>query len=675
MPRDPIVITAVAAVTPLGLTAETTWRSLLAGRDALGPLPALEQPSPDNKGGYQAPDLPPDFAPALTREARYLRWTILDALAQLADRPMPPARCGIVLGTTLHGMRSGGAFLRTGDLGHLSRFLAAAVLREATAGLPIGGDAVTTCSACSSSLGSIALAATLLETRQLDRVIAGGYDAVSEYAYGGFNALRLVTDGPPRPFARDRRGMKLGEGYGIVVLERATDGGRPIATLLGWGESADAHHLTQPHPTGRGAAAAITAALARAAVAPADVDLIAAHATATPDNDAGEAAALAAVFGPDLPRTPVVAFKSHLGHTLGGAGAVELVLSALALRDGTIPPTAHTQPSDIDFPGLSLATGDPRAAPLRRTLNTSLGFGGANTAVILSRPPTGVGASAATSPPDVFITGVAVLLSPTEAQLLPLLNARRVRRLSDYVKLTLAATALALRDAGFTGAAPVPTDTAVLLGTAHGSFGYAFEYYRALVDGGFVAANPMLFAEGVPNAAAAHVSLTHGLTGACQTLIGSRTAGLDALRLAAHRIANGDWDRAVVGAAEERSDVIDAAYRHAGHRVATAAGAVTLILESRRSIEGRGGRPRGVVSATAAASGPGAVRSVLSRLDRSGRFVNAGDGQQFAVAPLVAIAAALDFDWPTSICITGYDGTAAGVTIRSAPIGGAAAAG
>ena len=420
MSRDEIVITAVAAATPLGLTAEQTWRGVLSGRDALGPMPALEQPSPDAKGGYQVPDLPGDFAPELTREARHLRWTIVDALRGRGPIPYPAARCGVVLGTTLHGMRSGGAFLRTGDFAHLRHCLAASVLREATAGLPLTGDAVTTCSACSSSLGSVALAATLLETRQLDLVIAGGYDAVSEYAYGGFNALRLVTDGPPRPFARDRRGMKLGEGYAVLVLERASDAATSIATVLGWGESADAHHLTQPHPSGRGAATAIRAALARAAVA--GVDLIAAHATSTPDNDTGEAAALAAVFGPGLPQTPVVALKSHLGHTLGAAGAVELILSALALRDGVVPPTAHTTLADVDFPGLSLATGDPRSAPLRRTLNTSLGFGGANTAVVLSKAARAHG-TAAGAAWDVFITGVGVLLSPTDAELLPLLNA------------------------------------------------------------------------------------------------------------------------------------------------------------------------------------------------------------------------------------------------------------
>jgi 3-oxoacyl-[acyl-carrier-protein] synthase II len=665
-----IVITAVAAVTPLGLSAAQTWAGVLANRDALGPMPGLEQPSPDGKGGYQAPDLPADFAPTLTREARYLRWVILDALRPFGDRlPYPAGRVGIVLGTTLHGMRSGGQFLRTGDPAHLRRFLAASVIRDAIAGLPIAGDAVTTCSACSSSLGSVALAATLLETHQLDLVLAGGYDAVSEYAYAGFNALRLVTDGPPRPFARDRRGMKLGEGYAVLALERAgRPGVTPVALLAGYGESADAHHLTQPHPQGRGAAAALTAALSRADLSPADIDLITAHATATPDNDAGEATALAAVFGDRLPDTPVVALKSHLGHTLGAAGAVELILSALALRDATVPPTAHTARSDVDFPGLTVATGDPRSSPIRRTLNTSLGFGGANTAVVLAKAHGPAVGLPRRPQQDVLITGAAVLLSPADADLLPLLNARRVRRLSGYVRLTLAATALALRDAGFTDEHPIPNHTAVLLGSAHGGIAYAVDYYRGVVDGGYAAANPMLFAEGVPNAAAAHVSLAHGLTGACQTIIGSRTSGLDALRLAALRVANGDWDRAVVGAAEEQSDRVDAAYRHAGHPVTTAAGSVALILESRRSVEARGGRVRGVVRGTAAATGPSAIRTVLATLGDGVPVVN-GNGRgahRFAVDPLAAVVAALSTEGSRSVVATGHDGTAAGVTVRPA---------
>ena len=118
----------------------------------------------------------------------------------------------------------------------------------------------------------------------------------------------------------------------------------------------------------------------------AEVGLVAAHATGTPDNDASEFAALSAVFAGRLPALPVVGFKSHLGHTLGGAGAVELILSALALRDGVLPPSANSRPQDVEYAGLRLTAGKAVPAPLRAVLNTSLGFGGANTCVILESP-------------------------------------------------------------------------------------------------------------------------------------------------------------------------------------------------------------------------------------------------------------------------------------------------
>src|SRR4029079_12136683 len=130
---------------------------------------------------------------------------------------------------------------------------------------------------------------------------------------------------------------------------------KTIATILACGESADAHHLTQPHPQGDGAARAIESALRSAQVCSNDIDLVAAHATGTPDNDAGEYAAFSRVFGEKLPTVPVIAFKSHLGHTLGGAGAVELILSAMALRDGVIPPCANDD--EPEFAGLNLSRG------------------------------------------------------------------------------------------------------------------------------------------------------------------------------------------------------------------------------------------------------------------------------------------------------------------------------
>jgi 3-oxoacyl-[acyl-carrier-protein] synthase II len=596
---------------------------------------------------------------------------IRDAGLNPRSLPVKPQRAGIMLGTTLHGMRAGGEYLRSGSYAPLGRFLSASVIRSASAGLGLSGFAATTCSACSSALGAIALGVTLLQEGKLDLILAGGYDPISEYVYAGFNSLRLVTSGPLRPFARDRQGMKLAEGYAIVVLERAGDaarrGGRAMATVLGFGESADAHHLTQPHPQGDGAARAVRSALESAQVTPADIDLIVAHATGTPDNDAGEFAALSGVFGPELPRVPVVGFKSHLGHTLGGAGAVELILAASAMNEGIVPPCANVQQSDTDFVGLNLAAGEARTAKIRATLSTSLGFGGANTAMVLGparqeeRGGEGEGERGSEnetvfspSPPhpftpssrlrEVFITGIGVVLpgaigneafiallqSPPRTELVDtgpieddaiahLINARRVRRMSAYVKYTLAAAALAFADAGIADIPAFCATSAAVLGTTHGSTGFSSDYYGQIVAEGMNAANPLLFAEGVPNAAAAHLSLMMSVKGACQTIIGARTSGLDALRLAAARVAMGTWDRVLVGAGEEYSPIISAIYRDC--RMADSpqksaceeplkigCGAVMFVLESRESVETRGGRIRGRVEAAASAA-PGDINA------------------------------------------------------------------
>jgi 3-oxoacyl-[acyl-carrier-protein] synthase II len=638
--RDNIVITGSALATSLGLSRESTWAAVRTGQRGMGPLTAIESPLPPDRDGGQALDLPADYRPHEPREVRYLSWTIADALkdAGVADGKSPYAthRHGVMLGTTLHGMRAAGEFLRTENFEPLRTFLASHTLQRACAGFDLDGFAATTCSACSSSLGAIALAVTLLHSGDVDLVVAGGYDTISEYVYGGFNALRLVADGPLRPFAKDRQGMKLAEGYGIVVLERETDakrrGANVIATLLGCGESADAHHLTQPHPQGDGAARAIAAAMTDAGLSPADIDLIAAHATGTPDNDAGEYAAFSRAFGERLPQVPVVAFKSHLGHTLGGAGAVELILSAMALRDQVVPPCANDD--EPEFPNLNLSRGSEMPAVIRATLNTSLGFGGANSAAILGKPSPM--RSGGTPKPgkerDVFVTGIGVIipgaignnalvarmssLAPrraadtgaiAEADYIALLNARRVRRMSEYVKLTLAATALALKDSKLDQVADFGEETSAILGSAHGSADFSATYYREITKQGLIGANPVLFAEGVPNSAAAHLSLMLGLKGGCQTIIGSRTSGLDALHLAALRIRSGQCARVIVGAGEEYNAIVNGAYGHCGlygrgaHAgpsrtgFVTGSAAVTFVLEVRDAAESRGVASRGII--------------------------------------------------------------------------------
>lgn len=644
-----VVITGVGLACCLGSDAETAWQAVVGGRCGMGPLTLLEGGDGAGRLGGQAADPPAKLLDGEVREVRLLRQAIDEATRRSAlgtggKWAYPPHRCAVVLGTTLHGMRRAGEHFRSGDPAPLGQFLAAPVLARAVAGLPVAGPGLTTCSACSSGLGSIALGITLLKTGHADAVLAGGYDPVSEYAYAGFDSLRLIAEESLRPFCVGRDGMKLGEAYAIVVLERASDAARrgapALAAVKGFGESADAHHLTQPHPQGEGATRAVRDALDMAGITAEQIGLIAAHATGTPNNDAAEYGAYTTVFGAGLPRIPVVAFKSHLGHCLGGAGAAELILSAMALRDQTAPPTANVEADQVEFPSLNITGGAPRPARISCTLNTSLGFGGANTCVVLGRagapadPPMRA-QSGLTTARDVLITGVGVVLpglvgndalaarlrdrpdapvradtgSIPEEQILPLLSARRVRRVSDYSKFTLAAAALAFRDAGITEVPAFTEHCSALLGTMIGSTAYSEAYYSQIVKEGMAAANPMLFAEGVPNAASAQLSMMLGIRGACQTIIGSRTSGLDALGLAFLRIRAGLWQRAVVGAGEEFSPLVNRALRSCGlyagtdaglpfadeRGFATGAGAVVLVLESSESALARGGRARGRV--------------------------------------------------------------------------------
>lgn len=675
--HDAIVVTGAGLVTALGATREATWRAVQTGACGIGPLTALEQSVDPPARGGEAPTLPESAhagAPVnivrngnLPREVSYLRTAINEAVLDATIDDWPASdRCAVVLGTTLAGMRSGGAFLRSGDPRDLQTFLAGAAMQAALDGLPCTGPAISSCAACASGLASIAIGVTMLQRGEVDLVIAGGYDPISEYVYAGFNSLRLIAPDAPQPFSVNRTGMNLGEGYGIVLLERAATASarhaRIRARILGIGESTDAFHLTQPHPDGAGASQAILAALRDAALTPDDIDLISAHATATPHNDAAEYAAYQRVFGESLSDIPVTAFKSHLGHTLGGAGAVELVLTMLAMRDGIVPPVAGVSRDAVEFANLNLVTDQPRRASVRHAIGLSLGFGGTNSCIAIGcdDAQTGMSQSPAVNPSGVSsvstvetaghvepidhvcITGIGLiapgcigrdawrdrLLQPVgngarrpladtgeinEADILPLFaNARRVRRFSTFVKQMLAACTLALDDAGVDD--PSFTEHCTLiLGSTHGSVAYTEDYYRQVVEEGIVAANPMLFAEGVPNVASAQLSMMLNARGGAQTIIGTRTAGLDALCLAAQRIAAGQADRIIVGASEEYSPIVNRSYQSCGLYAGdnadrafegevgctTGAGAAAIVLEREEAMQQRGGRPLARISASA----------------------------------------------------------------------------
>jgi len=234
--------------------------------------------------------------------------------------------------------------------------------------------------ACSASTQAIALAAHWLKSGRIDRCLVGGFEVLSRLTTEGFRSLQLVSELPATPFDEKRAGINLSEAAAFLCLERG-DIASPLARLSGGGFANDAHHMTAPHPEGRGLAASITQAIAEAQIAPEDISWVHAHGTGSVHNDLAEANALRSVFGDSSPW--VTSTKAVHGHSLAASGALETVICLEALRDGKIPRTAGLRTVD---PKIRLRHPETvREETLNHVLKTTLGFGGTNAAIVLSR--------------------------------------------------------------------------------------------------------------------------------------------------------------------------------------------------------------------------------------------------------------------------------------------------
>jgi 3-oxoacyl-[acyl-carrier-protein] synthase II len=252
----------------------------------------------------------------------------------------------------------------------------------------LGGPCETVTTACAAGTHAIGNAARLVASGRSTVAVAGGAEAVIvEIALAGFhNMTALSNKDLSRPFDIDRDGFVMGEGAGVLILEEwehaLARGATILAEVLGAASTADAHHITAPDPTGRGAIRCMELALEDAELTPADVSHINAHGTSTPLNDFAEAVAVRKVFGDDAP--PTTSIKGHLGHSLGAAGALEGVASVLTLQHQLIPPTAGTTVVDPEI-ALDVVIGEPRTADVDVILSNSFGFGGHNGSVIFRR--------------------------------------------------------------------------------------------------------------------------------------------------------------------------------------------------------------------------------------------------------------------------------------------------
>ena len=296
-----------------------------------------------------------------------------------------PQRIALVMGTSTAAIDATEAFYRYVDAGaevppqllnpalHTPHSIGDFVQRA----LHVAGPAFTIATACSSSAKVFCQAERLLRLGLCDAVVVGGVDTLCNSVLYGFNSLGLLSPDICRPFAVDRKGLNIGEAAAFTLLER---GDRSDLKLLGYGETSDAHHMSAPHPEGLGARLAVEQALARAGREPREIQYINLHGTATPKNDAVEAQVVASMF-PDTTRASST--KGWTGHTLGAAGALEAVITFLALRTGLIPGTLNTTQLDAECgPQIQL---DNAQGDLRLALSHSFGFGGSNCVLLFGR--------------------------------------------------------------------------------------------------------------------------------------------------------------------------------------------------------------------------------------------------------------------------------------------------
>ena len=399
--RETIAVTGLGITTCLGIGREENWRRLREGRSGLGPLTRFERGDSPVRDGGEAP--PPAERPeeeGLAFEVRHLLGAVREAWSHAGLAPQPPLdrQVGVVIGSSLAGSSAADRFFRAFhekgprevDYGLLDAYYMEGELQAVSKALGATGPALLVSNACAAGGSSLAQGARWLLAGQADLVVAAGYDPLSIFTFAGFGSLLALSTSRLRPFSRNRDGMLLGDGFAAVVLEPSSraraEGRRVLAEVSGYGESTDAYHLTHPHPRGEGAVLAMRRALEMAGLDPSDVDYINCHGTGTRPNDSAEAAALRQVFGERLPAIPLSSSKPFFGHTLGGAGTVEAVVTILSVLHGFLPANLNLDEVDPEFGDLHLLR-EGRPAAVRHAMSNNFGFGGSNASLIFSRAP------------------------------------------------------------------------------------------------------------------------------------------------------------------------------------------------------------------------------------------------------------------------------------------------
>lgn len=416
-----VVITGMGLVSPLGCNVELAWKRLLAGQSGVrtldplvgagtgvgvaGRVPGVDE---DAEAGWNAEAV--IAAKELRRMDRFIAFALGAADQAIAQAQWSPQtaqqqeRSATIIGSGVGGFSTIAEAVRTTDAKgpqRLSPFTVPAFLANLAAGQvsirhqfkgPLGAPVT----ACAASIQAIGDAARLIRNDEADIALCGGSEAtIDRVALGSFAAAKALSthfnDHPAqasRPFDLARDGFVMAEGAGLLVLESLDHalrrGATPLAEVIGYGTSADAHHVTSGPEDGSGAARSMQMALRQAQLQPSQVQHLNAHATSTPVGDRGELAAIRQVFGAGHGPS-ITATKSALGHMLGAAGGAAAIFTALALRDQLVPPVLNIEHPDPLADGLDLVTGAARSQKIEHTMLNGFGFGGVNASLILKR--------------------------------------------------------------------------------------------------------------------------------------------------------------------------------------------------------------------------------------------------------------------------------------------------
>lgn len=409
--RRRVVVTGVGLVSPLGVGTEVTWSRLVAGDVGIGPITRFDASGYACRIAGEVPAFDPlDYIEKkdVKKSDTFIHYAIAASDFAVADAGLEvaeeeAARVGVIIGSGIGGLpliESMHKVLLERGPARISPFFIPGLIVNMAAGqvsIRYGakGPNESPCTACTTGLHAVGDAYRKIQHGYADAMIAGGTEGMlSPLAVGGFAAMRALSlrnDEPERasrPWDRDRDGFVIGEGSGIVILEeleRAKGRGAPIyAEVVGYGMSADAYHISAPHPEGDGAVQVMEEALADAGLAPDAIGYINAHGTSTELGDLAEVKAIRRVFGEHAYRLAVSSTKSSTGHLLGAAGGLEAGILALALKHQTLPATLN-----LDHPGdgcdLDFVPHEPRKTDLEHALTNSFGFGGTNGALIMKR--------------------------------------------------------------------------------------------------------------------------------------------------------------------------------------------------------------------------------------------------------------------------------------------------